>query len=70
MLADHYDDADWTRLWWVRGDGRASILTSPAECAGPLAMLAEKYPQYAASPPEGPVIRIEISRWSGWAFAG
>ncbi len=70
VLADLYDDADWSRLWWVRGDGSASILTSPQECAGPRAMLVEKYPQYAANPPEGPVIRIEISRWSGWAYAG
>ena len=21
LLADHYDDGDWTALWWARGDG-------------------------------------------------
>ncbi|MFD0887120.1 pyridoxamine 5'-phosphate oxidase family protein, partial [Streptosporangium algeriense] len=26
LLADHYED-DWTRLWWVRADGRARIVT-------------------------------------------
>ena len=25
MLCDHYDD-DWTRLWWIRADGRAEII--------------------------------------------
>ena len=26
LLADHYDDAHWTTLWWVRADGRARVL--------------------------------------------
>jgi PPOX class probable F420-dependent enzyme len=67
IVVDHYDDADWTRLWWVRGDGVARVLDDPAECAEPRSWLAAKYPQYAAEPPAGPVIRIEIERWTGWA---
>jgi PPOX class probable F420-dependent enzyme len=70
ILVDHYDDADWSRLWWVRGDGVARVLEDPEECAEPRAWLLTKYPQYAADPPTGPVIRIEIARWSGWAATG
>ena len=25
LLVDHYDDADWSRLWWVRADGIATV---------------------------------------------
>jgi len=62
LLADHYDD-DWTRLWWVRADGIARVSASSA--AG-LAALRTKYPQYAQSPPAGPFITVEVSRWTAW----
>lgn len=60
ILVDHYDE-DWTQLWWVRADGKATIGT-PTE--HDLAMLAEKYPQQQ---PSGPVVRIQIERLTGWA---
>jgi PPOX class probable F420-dependent enzyme len=66
MLADHYE-ADWDRLWWARADGAATILATPAEMAAPLALLARRYPQYRAVPPDGPVIRVQVGRWTGWA---
>jgi PPOX class probable F420-dependent enzyme len=66
LLADHYAE-DWTQLWWVRADGQAAVLESPAERAGPLRLLAARYPQYAAAPPPGPVITIRVDRWTGWA---
>ena len=69
LLADHYDD-DWSMLWWVRADGQAAILAGPAEMAGPIGLLTERYPQYAAEPPAGPVISITVGRWSGWAAGG
>ena len=69
VLADHYEQ-DWDRLWWVRADGVASILGQPADLAGPLELLAARYPQYRASPPAGPVICVQVARWSGWAAAG
>ncbi|NKI42699.1 TIGR03668 family PPOX class F420-dependent oxidoreductase [Streptomyces physcomitrii] len=68
VLVDEYDD-DWERLWWVRGDGTASILEG-ADREGPLDWLAAKYPQYVGERPLGPVIRIELTRLTGWAFAG
>lgn len=69
VLADHYED-DWTRLWWVRADATAEVVADPAEMARPIALLAERYPQYRANPPEGPVVVVSVQRWSGWAYAG
>ena len=66
MLADYYD-VDWDRLWWARADGTAAILTGRADMAAPLALLARRYPRYRADPPGGPVIRVQVGRWTGWA---
>ena len=66
LLGDHYED-DWTRLWWVRADGTATVLTEGAERDDAVADLARKYPQYRADPPGGPVIMIAVDRWSGWS---
>jgi PPOX class probable F420-dependent enzyme len=66
VLADGYDE-DWTRLWWVRADGTARILEPGFEPA--IASLQERYEQYRSRPPEGPVIAIDVSRWSGWSAA-
>ncbi len=54
------------------GAGRryASILAEPRELARPLRLLAGRYPQYRASPPDGPVIDILAERWVGWAASG
>ncbi|KWW97439.1 F420-dependent protein [Carbonactinospora thermoautotrophica] len=68
VLADHYEE-DWTRLWWVRADGEASV--RHGEERGPyLAALVAKYPQYRQVSPDGPVILIRVDRWTGWAFRG
>lgn len=69
VLAEHYDDADWSALWWVRADGRARVLTDEPDRADPIRRLRAKYPQYLADPPAGPVIRIEVDGWSGWRHA-
>ena len=66
LLADHYED-DWDRLWWVRVDGHATVVEDPAKTAEPVRLLAERYPQYRARPPEGPVIAIMIDGLSGWS---
>ena len=67
LLADHYDD-DWSQLWWARADGTARILalTEPAVLVA-LERLAERYPQYRLDPPPGPMLAIDVARWSGWA---
>ncbi|MPZ81837.1 MAG: TIGR03668 family PPOX class F420-dependent oxidoreductase [Actinophytocola sp.] len=69
VLVDHYDDQDWTRLWWVRADGTARVLRGD-DRDEPIGWLVAKYPQYRARPPAGPVILIEVEVWRGWAAAG
>ena len=65
LLVDHYED-DWSRLWWVRARGRGRVVTEPAEASRARSLLAVKYPQYAARPPEGAVLAVEISEWRAW----
>ena len=31
LLADHYDDQNWQRLWWVRIRGRAKVHQTGSE---------------------------------------
>jgi PPOX class probable F420-dependent enzyme len=62
VLVDHYDD-DWDRLWWVRGDGAASVERSAP--AGAEA-LNERYAAYRAAPPAGPWIVIDLEEVTGW----
>ena len=66
LLVDHYEE-DWDRLWWVRVDGAATVLEDGAERSRALAALVAKYPQYARTPPDGPVIAVTAERWRGWA---
>jgi len=63
LLVDRYDD-DWTQLWWARADGIARVLV---DGAGAIGLLAERYPQYRTEPPPGPLIAIDVERWSGWS---
>lgn len=65
VLVDHYDDADWSALWWARADGTARVLEpSTAEAAAAVARLAARYPRQRAV---GPALAIDVARWSGWA---
>jgi PPOX class probable F420-dependent enzyme len=68
LLADHYDDADWDALWWVRAEGTGRVL-DPAdpEARRAVGLLAARYPQHRAVPPAGPVLAVEVDRWSGWS---
>jgi PPOX class probable F420-dependent enzyme len=70
VLADHYEE-DWSRLWWVRADGRAAIHDAGDTARGPaLGLLAARYPQYQEQRPGGPVIAIRVTRWTAWAGGG
>ncbi len=42
LLVDHYDD-DWTRLWWVRVDGTATVRDAGPEHESAIDLLAAKY---------------------------
>lgn len=67
MLVDEYDDVDWSRLWWVCLRGRARVLEQGAEHDEALVLLAEKYTQYRAQPPAGPVLALDVSDWLAWS---
>ena len=70
VLADHYED-DWGALWWVRADGVGRVVgDGEPESRVALARLAERYPQYREQRPAGPVLAIDVERWSGWAASG
>ena len=66
LLADHYDDADWSRLWWVRADGTGRVVTID-DALEPRQALCSRYPQYATWPPTGPALAVDVERWVGWA---
>jgi PPOX class probable F420-dependent enzyme len=72
LLADHYEE-DWSGLWWARADGIARVLAAPEDepdtWAEAIAALVGRYQQYRDRPPAGPVILIDVHRWSGWSGA-
>lgn len=67
LLVDHYDDADWEHLWWVRVDGGAAIHHEGSLRERAVEALAIKYVQYEERPPEGPVIAVALDDVSSWA---
>jgi PPOX class probable F420-dependent enzyme len=66
LVVDHYAD-DWSQLWWVRIDGTAEIHEDGELRGRALGALVGKYEPYAAAPPDGVVVVITPTRWSGWA---
>ena len=66
FMVDRWDE-DWTRLAWLQAHGSASILPEGAETEKAFAALRAKYPQYDHTDLPGPVIRINVSHWVGWA---
>jgi len=68
VLADHYED-DWSKLWWVRADGMARVVTDAAETQRAIDLLANRYEQYRQTRPAGPVVAIQIDHLTGWSGA-
>ncbi|HEY0830851.1 MAG TPA: TIGR03668 family PPOX class F420-dependent oxidoreductase [Candidatus Dormibacteraeota bacterium] len=68
VLVDHFED-DWTKLWWVRADGTARIITDNPEVQRVIDRLAKRYHQYVTERPGGPVVAIHIARLTGWTGA-
>jgi PPOX class probable F420-dependent enzyme len=69
LLVDHYDDSDWSALWWTRADGRGRILqpdvaSESAEAQHAVDLLRARYPQQHAV---GAVLAVDVERWSGWS---
>jgi PPOX class probable F420-dependent enzyme len=71
LLADHYDDQDWSALWWARADGAGRIAwPGEEEHEAAVAFLGGRYRQYRCQPPAGPAIVISVSKWRGWRADG
>ena len=66
ILIDHYEE-DWDRIWWVRLDGRARVVTAVADAARALHLLEQRYAQYRAARPGGPVVAVAIEAMTGWS---
>ena len=64
LLMEHWDAADWTRLWWVRASlVRAEV---PGELAARLVdSLRSRYPQYANVQFDA-VLTFRIEKIGGW----
>jgi PPOX class probable F420-dependent enzyme len=74
LLVDHYDDANWDALWWVRAEGVGRVLdpgsdveVERAEAARAVQLLRARYPQQRAV---GAVLAVDVERWSSWAGVG
>ena len=68
LLADAYDEV-WERLWWVRADGVARVVTDGTERNTAIRLLRAKYPQYATwSTPFGAATVITVERIASWTM--
>jgi PPOX class probable F420-dependent enzyme len=66
VLVERWDE-DWSRLAWLRLDGRATLLDPGDVPSDAVGRLREKYPQYAAHVLDSsPMIAIDIERAKSW----
>ena len=65
LLVEHWDAADWSRLWWVR---LLLVRTAepPDQVASLEAALRRRYPQYASAP-FVEILTFRIDHVGGWA---
>lgn len=68
LLVDSYDE-DWSRLWWVRADGRARVVDGGPELERAVGLLLDRYPQEREQLPKGPALEVEVERWRHWSAA-
>jgi PPOX class probable F420-dependent enzyme len=66
LLIDHYDD-DWSKLWWIRVTGAATVHEGDEVDRAARAALADKYRQYRQVPPTGPVWSLTLDEVTWWA---
>jgi len=68
LLVEHWDAADWSRLWWVR---LLLVRTTeePGRVAALEAGLRARYPQYATAPFVD-ILTFRIENLGGWAASG
>lgn len=68
LLVEHWDRADWSRLWWVRAELRWQGEAAAGRESTLAARLAERYPQYHDQP-FARVLVLRIVGVAGWAAA-
>ena len=68
LLVEHWDRADWSRLWWVRAELRWLDDPADARTADLAARLARAYPQYRDQPFTR-VLVLRVVGVTGWAAA-
>ena len=67
MVADVYDDVDWSRLGFVLIRGVARVLVEGSEHREAVAALREKYAQYREMAlEERPVIAVDVEQVTAW----
>jgi hypothetical protein len=66
LLVEHWDRADWSRLWWVRAELRWQDDAADARTADLAARLARAYPQYRDQPFTR-VLVLRVVGVTGWA---
>ena len=69
VLVHSYDE-DWAKLWWCRLRGEARVEYQGPDFEHGVEALSARYDQYRGKLPAGPVIRIVIDEWTGWASVG
>lgn len=65
LLVDHYEE-DWSALWWVRLNGLGRVVDSQAETEEAMGGLRAKYDQYGRVGIPGPVLALDVMRWTAW----
>lgn len=65
VLVDEYEE-DWARLWWVRADGHARVVSSGPEAEDAMTQIRKRYRQYRSVALVGPAIVIDVKHWTGW----
>ena len=66
LLVDHYEE-DWSRLWWVRADGRAEVVEEPRPDHPGIRALVARFPQYREEPPSAALLVVTVDHWTGWS---
>ncbi len=66
LLCDHWDQNDWSRLWWVRASLEWVVHPGEPEVEVLLGLLEQKHRQYEGRP-FADVLIFRVTALSGWA---
>lgn len=66
LLVEHWDAADWSRLWWVRAQLRWQREVAADRAEGLAGGLAARYPQYRDRP-FARILVLRVTGVAGWA---